>query len=414
MRLFDSSPMYRGAEQSLGESARRDGARGRRSRRRSGRRPSTKGASSTRVRSNGSAASRSSRCTTSSPGASTWTGSSAEREAGRIDKLGVTHYQAAAFGELAAALRTRRFDVVQLPYNPHERDVEEELLPLAAELGVAVIVMRPLGEGALVRRAPTERELEPLRAFGVETWAQALLKWVLSDERVDVAIPATSRARAGGRERARRRAAVVRPRRARARGGARGVKPDESRVVYDGKLIDVTLERWGDNEREIVEHPGAVAILAVDAEQRVWLVRQLREPARKELVELPGGHPRARARSRSRPRSASCARSAASRGGEWRELAAFWTTPGFCREYMHLYLAEGVEAGEAEPEDDENLEIVRWRVDELESRLAGDRGREDPRRVAALPPPAFHALESRASCASASPGRSRPTSTASR
>jgi aryl-alcohol dehydrogenase-like predicted oxidoreductase len=53
--------------------------------------------------------------------------------------------------------------------------------------------MRPLGEGSLVRRAPSPEELEPLRAFGVETWAQALLKWVLSDERVDVAIPATSR-----------------------------------------------------------------------------------------------------------------------------------------------------------------------------------------------------------------------------
>ena len=116
-----------------------------------------------------------------------------EREAGRIDTLGVTHYQAGAFGELATALRTGRFDVVQLPYNPHERDVEDELLPLAAELGIAVIVMRPLGEGALVRRPPAEHALEPLRAFGIETWAQALLKWVLSDERVDVAIPATSR-----------------------------------------------------------------------------------------------------------------------------------------------------------------------------------------------------------------------------
>jgi diketogulonate reductase-like aldo/keto reductase len=116
-----------------------------------------------------------------------------ERSAGRVDRLGVTHYSPHAFGELAEALRTRRFDVVQLPYNPHEREVERELLPLAAELGVAVIVMRPLGEGALVRRVPRPEELEPLRVFGVETWAQALLKWVLSDERIDVAIPATSR-----------------------------------------------------------------------------------------------------------------------------------------------------------------------------------------------------------------------------
>jgi diketogulonate reductase-like aldo/keto reductase len=116
-----------------------------------------------------------------------------ERAEGHIDRLGVTHYARGSLPELAEALRTKRFDSVQLPYNPHEREVERELLPLAAELGVAVIVMRPLGEGALVRRAPAVEELAPLREFGIETWAQALLKWVLSDERVDVAIPATSR-----------------------------------------------------------------------------------------------------------------------------------------------------------------------------------------------------------------------------
>jgi diketogulonate reductase-like aldo/keto reductase len=53
--------------------------------------------------------------------------------------------------------------------------------------------MVPLGSGPLVRNAPSEDELEPLREFGVETWAQALLKFVLSDERVSCAIPATSK-----------------------------------------------------------------------------------------------------------------------------------------------------------------------------------------------------------------------------
>jgi diketogulonate reductase-like aldo/keto reductase len=114
-----------------------------------------------------------------------------ERDAGRVARIGVTHYSASAFAELADAMRARRFDTVQLPYNPHERESEGVLLPLAEELGLAVIVMRPFGEGSLLRRSPSPAELEPLRVFGVETWPQALLKWVLSDPRVDVAIPAT-------------------------------------------------------------------------------------------------------------------------------------------------------------------------------------------------------------------------------
>jgi len=115
-----------------------------------------------------------------------------EREAGRIGRLGVTHYSPGAFAGLAEALRTGRFQTVQLPLNPLEREAEAELLPLAAELGVAVIVMRPLGQGALARR---EAPPEVLELLGVETWAQALLKWALSDERVDVVIPATKQPR---------------------------------------------------------------------------------------------------------------------------------------------------------------------------------------------------------------------------
>lgn len=146
------------------------------------------------------------------------------------------------------------------------------------------------------------------------------------------------------------------------------MKPDESRTVYDGRLIDVTLERWGRHEREIVEHPGSVAIVALDADDRVWLVRQLREPARERLLELPAGalepgeEPLPAAQRELREE---CGLT----GGAWSELGAFWTTPGFCRELMHVYLAEGVEPGDAEPEDDEELEIVRWRVDEVDGRL---------------------------------------------
>ena len=116
-----------------------------------------------------------------------------EKAAGRIDRIGVTHWSARSFGELGRALRTGRFDTVQLPLSPGEREAEQRLLPLAEEFGVAVIVMRPYGgTGApLVGRAPPVADLTPLRPFGIETWAQALLKWVLSDPRVDVAIPAT-------------------------------------------------------------------------------------------------------------------------------------------------------------------------------------------------------------------------------
>jgi aryl-alcohol dehydrogenase-like predicted oxidoreductase len=117
----------------------------------------------------------------------------AERDDGRIGLVGVTHYASSAFAELARALRTGRFDVVQLPYNPQERDCERELLPLAAELETPVVVMMPLGSGRLMRRPPDRAALEPLRPFGVETWAQALLKWALSDDRVDAVIPATRR-----------------------------------------------------------------------------------------------------------------------------------------------------------------------------------------------------------------------------
>lgn len=112
---------------------------------------------------------------------------------GKVSSIGATHYSRSAFPALMEVMRGGRVEFVQVPYNAADLTVTEEVLLLAQELGLGVIAMIPLGSGRLVRNAPSDKDLEPLREFGIETWAQALLKFVLSDERVSCAIPATSK-----------------------------------------------------------------------------------------------------------------------------------------------------------------------------------------------------------------------------
>jgi ADP-ribose pyrophosphatase len=147
-----------------------------------------------------------------------------------------------------------------------------------------------------------------------------------------------------------------------------GMKPEASELVYDGKLFDVTLERWGDREREVVEHPGSVAIVAVDTEGMVTLVRQRREAVRRELLELPAGTSE-EGEAPLETAKRELEEEAGLTGGTWREVVAFYTTPGFCRERMHLFFAHDLESGSASPAEDEELELVRWPVGEIESRL---------------------------------------------
>jgi diketogulonate reductase-like aldo/keto reductase len=116
------------------------------------------------------------------------------KERKSIRYIGITHSQTSAHQELESVMREEKWDWVQLNYSIQTRDAEERLLPLAQELGVAVMVNRPFEDGAIFRRVADK----PLPAWaediGCTTWAQFFLKYVLSHPAVTCVIPATANA----------------------------------------------------------------------------------------------------------------------------------------------------------------------------------------------------------------------------
>jgi len=116
------------------------------------------------------------------------------KDKGRVRYIGLTHYTASAYEEVEAVLRAEKLDFVQINYSLDAREAEQRLLPLAAERGAAVIVNMPFGGGGLLRRLRDK----PLPAWageiGCTSWAQVLLKFVLSHPAVTCTIPGTSRA----------------------------------------------------------------------------------------------------------------------------------------------------------------------------------------------------------------------------
>jgi 8-oxo-dGTP pyrophosphatase MutT (NUDIX family) len=133
--------------------------------------------------------------------------------------------------------------------------------------------------------------------------------------------------------------------------------------VWEGKRFCVLVE----DGFETADTPDAVAIVALDADGRVVLVRQARRAIGTELLELPAGlvdegeEPLAAAQRELREETGL-------RGGSWRELAAFWTSPGFVNELVTVFVADGLEEGEPDPDEGEELEVVRWTLPELEAR----------------------------------------------
>lgn len=146
--------------------------------------------------------------------------------------------------------------------------------------------------------------------------------------------------------------------------------------LFEGKVFDVERR---DGMDVVVTGP-AVAVVPVDADGVLTLVRQPRVPTGGRLLELPAG--------RLEPGESPLATAKRElieetglRGGEWTELAAVYATPGICDEKIHIFLATGLEHGDAQPEDGEDLELVRIPVAEIPALL---RHLEDAKTLAGL------------------------------
>ncbi len=150
-----------------------------------------------------------------------------------------------------------------------------------------------------------------------------------------------------------------------------------SQLVHRGRTMEFrvdTIERADGTRgtRDVVGHPGAVAVLALDPDGRLLLVRQWRIAAGRALLEIPAGTLDVHDGTTEDPDTAArreLEEETGHRAASWRKLAAFWTAPGFASELMHLYLATGLERvadddGRLTPDEDEHLELSRVTIDE--------------------------------------------------
>jgi 8-oxo-dGTP pyrophosphatase MutT (NUDIX family) len=148
-----------------------------------------------------------------------------------------------------------------------------------------------------------------------------------------------------------------------------------SKTVYEGPIASVRIDefRYGDGataEREIVAHPGAVAIAAHDSEH-LWLVRQPREAVGEpRLLELPAGKLDVEGESRLECARRELIEEIGKSAGEWRELKRFYTTPGFAEEEVTVFEATDLSDVEHEPDPAERIEIVPWPVAQLDAAIA--------------------------------------------
>jgi ADP-ribose pyrophosphatase len=140
-----------------------------------------------------------------------------------------------------------------------------------------------------------------------------------------------------------------------------------SERIYTGRVLSLRLDdldtRRGTYRKEIVEHKGAVAIIALPAPGKIVLVRQYRHAAGRALWEIPAGS--IEAGELPEPAAArELAEETGYRAAAWRRLWSAYTAVGFCTELMYFFVAEGLTAGEPEPDDYEDIEVRTFAIDE--------------------------------------------------
>jgi ADP-ribose pyrophosphatase len=158
-----------------------------------------------------------------------------------------------------------------------------------------------------------------------------------------------------------------------------------SRAIYEGKIVslrvdEIALEGGTTATREVVEHPGAVVIVALEGDGTVVLVRQYRHAVKRYLLELPAGglepgeEPLTTAQRELREEvglEAAC----------WTALGYYFSSPGFANEMLHVFLAEDLRPAYAEPDEDEDIAVVRYSLREL---YEHPDGLQDAKSLAAL------------------------------
>ena len=150
-----------------------------------------------------------------------------------------------------------------------------------------------------------------------------------------------------------------------------------SQLIYDGRAVKLrvdTVRMPGGREtrREIVEHSDCVAIVAIDANGNVLLVKQFRKPVEKELLEIPAGgidpgeDPVTTVRREMQEETGYLP-------GKVKKLGGFYSTPGYCTEYLHLYLATDLTPSQLFAEDTEGIKLVRVSVSQIPALITSGR-----------------------------------------